>query len=211
MRPVDRLGLFPAHRERLVMRAGELLPGAQFGEHGLHVLDRAAHPFQFGVRELLPDECRAHLVVAEDGAVVALGGFVQFDLVVLDGGGLELLGDALLHVARCLPNLKETLVCLVVDRIGVDAWPSFRLRCEDFLDGGLLIVSVVRRFIEIVITTFSMKAISLLVRCRTSRRGPRPSIASSTLVSARRCRPCASHAGMVCAEESRRRVSRQER
>ena len=118
------------------MRAGELLSRAQFGEHGLHVLERAAHPFQFGVRELLPDECRAHIVVAEDGSVVALGGFVQFDLVVLDGGGLELLGDALLHVARRLPNLEKTLVRLVVDRIGVDARPSFRLRCEDFLDSA---------------------------------------------------------------------------
>ena len=67
------------------MRAGESLPGAQFGEHGLHVLDRAAHPFQFGVREFLLDERRAHLVIGEDGAVVALGGFVQLDVVVLDG------------------------------------------------------------------------------------------------------------------------------
>ena len=119
------------------MRAGEPLSRAQFGEHGLQVLERAAHPFQFGVLELLPDECRAHLVVAEDGAVVALGGFVQFDLVVLDGGGLELLSDALLHIARCLPNFKKTLVRLVVDRIGVDARPSFRLGRKDFLDGRL--------------------------------------------------------------------------
>ena len=123
------------------MRAGEPLPRAQFGEHGLQVLEGAAHPFQFGVRELLPDECRAHLVVAEDGAVVALGGFVQFDLVVLDGGGLELLGDALLHVARCLPNLEKTLVRLVVDRIGIDARPSasgFGVRISSMV--GLLIV-----------------------------------------------------------------------
>ena len=118
------------------MRAGESLPRAHFGEHGLQVLERAAHPFQFGVLELLPNECRAHLVVAEDGAVVALGGFVQFDLVVLDGGGLELFGDALFHVARRLPNLQKTLVRLVVDRIGVDARPSLRLRREDLLDGA---------------------------------------------------------------------------
>ena len=51
VRPFDRLGLLTAHRERLVMRAGEPLPGAQLGEHGLHVPDRAAHPFQFGVLE----------------------------------------------------------------------------------------------------------------------------------------------------------------
>ena len=57
------------------------------------------------IRELLPNQCRAHIVIAKDGAVVAFGGFVQFDGVVLDSRGLELLGDALLHVARCLPNL----------------------------------------------------------------------------------------------------------
>ena len=91
-------------------------------------------------------------------AVVALGGFVEFDLVVLDGGGLELLGDALLHVARRLPDLEETLVRLVVDRVGVDARPGFRLRREDFLDGGLLIVSRRSRSIGRII--FSMNAIS---------------------------------------------------
>ena len=113
----------------------EPLAGAQLGEHGLHILDRAAHPFQFGVLELLPDERRANLVVAEDGSVVALSGFVHFDGEVLDGGGLELLGDALFHIARCLPNLEKTLVRLIVYRIGVNAWPCYRLRCEDLFDG----------------------------------------------------------------------------
>ncbi len=135
VRLVHGLGLLAAHREGLVMRAGEPLAGAQFGEHGLHVRDRAAHPLQFGVLEALLDERRAHLVVGEDRAVVALGGLVEFDRVVLDGGGLELLGDALLHVARGLPDLEETLVRLVVNRVGVDARPGFRLRRKDFLDG----------------------------------------------------------------------------
>ena len=141
------------------MRAGELLSRAQFGEYSLYVLDRAAHPFQFGVLEFLPDECRAHLVVAKDGAVVALGGFVQFDLVVLDGGGLELLGDALLYVARRLPNLEKALVRLVVNRIGVDARPSFWLRREYFLDRSYS-SSPPSRFIEVPDNAFSMKAIS---------------------------------------------------
>ena len=55
--------------------------------------------------------------------------------VVLDGGSLELLGDALLHVARRLADLEETLMRLVVDGIGVDARPGFRLGRKDFLDG----------------------------------------------------------------------------
>ena len=117
------------------MRAGELLAGAQFGEHGLHVLDRAAHPFQFGVLEAFLDERRAHVVIGEDRAVVALGGLVQLDRVVLDGGGLELLGDALLHVARGLAHLEETLVRLVVNRVGVDARGRASGRREDFFDG----------------------------------------------------------------------------
>ncbi len=135
VRLLHGFGLLAAHRERLVMRAGEPLPGAQLGEHGLHVLDRAAHPLQFGVLEALPDERRAHLVVGEDRAVVALGGLVELDRVVLDGGGLDLLGDALLHVARRLPDLEETRVRLVVDRVGVDARPGLRLGRKDFLDG----------------------------------------------------------------------------
>ena len=68
------------------MRAGEPVPRAQLGEHGLQLPDRAVHPFQFGVLEFLLDERRAHIVVTKDSAVVALGGFLQFDLVVLNGG-----------------------------------------------------------------------------------------------------------------------------
>jgi len=77
-------------------------------------------------------------VVAKDGSIVALGGFVQFDNVVLDDGGLELLSDTLFHIARRLPDLEKTLVRLIVDRIGVDARPSLRLRCEDLLNGGFI-------------------------------------------------------------------------
>src|SRR6266404_2461926 len=117
------------------MRAGKSLPLAEFGEHGLYVLDRAPHPLQFGVLEALPDERRAHIVIGEDAAVDALGGLVQLYAIVLDGGGLELFGEALLHVARRLPDLEETCVRLVVDGVGVDAWTGFRLGREDLLDG----------------------------------------------------------------------------
>ena len=115
------LGLFTPHRKVLMMRTGEPLSRAQFRQLGFHVLDRAAHPFQFCVLELLLDECCAHLVVAIDGAVVALSGLVQLDLVILDGCGLELLCDALLYVARCLPNFQKAIVRLVINRISVDA------------------------------------------------------------------------------------------
>ncbi len=39
------------------------------------------------------DERRAHVMVAENGAAVALGGSVQFDFVVLDGGGFQPFSD----------------------------------------------------------------------------------------------------------------------
>ena len=59
----------------------------------------------------------------------------KFDLVVLDRGGPHLFGDALLHAARGLSYLDESLMRLVVNRVGVDARPGFRLGREDFLDG----------------------------------------------------------------------------
>jgi hypothetical protein len=117
------------------MRSREALAGAQLGENGLYVLDCTAHPLQFDFLEALFEERGAHFVIAKDTAVVALGGLVKFDPVVLDGSGLDLLGDALLHVARGLPYLEETLVRRVGNRVGVDARPSFRLGREDFLDG----------------------------------------------------------------------------
>jgi hypothetical protein len=52
-------------------------PLAQFGEHGLHVLDSAAHPFKFGILETFPDERCAHIVIGKDAAVVTLGGLIQ--------------------------------------------------------------------------------------------------------------------------------------
>ena len=40
-------GLLARIAKRLMVRAGELLPSAQLGEDGLHVLNCAAHPLQF--------------------------------------------------------------------------------------------------------------------------------------------------------------------
>ena len=128
--------LFGAHREGLVVRAGQALAGAQFGEDGLHVHDLATHPFKIGFLETLADERCPHLMVAKDAAVVAHRRLVQRDGVILDGGGLELLGHALLHVASGLAHLEQPVVRLIGDRISVDAWPGFRLGREDFFDGG---------------------------------------------------------------------------
>src|SRR5437870_13614864 len=77
-------------------------------------------------------------MVRRDRAVVTLRAFVQLDLVVLDDGGLQLFGDALLDIARSLPNFEEIFVRLVVDRVGVDARPGLWLRRKDLLDGGLI-------------------------------------------------------------------------
>ncbi|OQA29695.1 MAG: hypothetical protein BWY59_00135 [Verrucomicrobia bacterium ADurb.Bin345] len=135
---LDGRALLGAHRKRLVVRAGEIPAGAQFGEDSLHVLERAAHPLQLRVFETFPDERGADLVVGEERAVVALGGFVELDGVVLDRGRLELLGDALLHVARGLPDFEQPGVRRVGDRVSVDARPRLRLGREDLLDGRLI-------------------------------------------------------------------------
>ena len=84
--------LLGAHWKGLVPGAGNLPPGAERDQHGFHVFDRATHPFQFGLREAFPDESGPHLVIGKSRAVVALGRFIQLNGVVLDVGGLELLG-----------------------------------------------------------------------------------------------------------------------
>ena len=81
---VDGLCLLAAHRERLMMGASEPLPGTHLGEHSLHVLDRAAYPLQFAVREAFPGKSSAHLVVGKGGAVIAFGGLVKHDPKVFD-------------------------------------------------------------------------------------------------------------------------------
>ena len=119
------------------MRAGEPLPGAQFRQHSFHILKRAAHPFQLRVCKTFFDERRPHLVIGKNRAVVPLGVFVDLDTVILDRRRLELLPHPLLHVACGLPDFKQTVMRLVVDRIGVDAGTSLRLRPENLLYGGV--------------------------------------------------------------------------
>jgi len=69
-------------------------------------------PFNFGFLKLLLHQRRADIMVAENGSVGTLSGFVEFDGVVLDGGSLELLSDSMFYIARCLPNLEKTLCAL---------------------------------------------------------------------------------------------------
>ena len=104
-----------------------VFPDTPLREHRLHVRQRAAHPFQFRVGEFLFDEGGAHVVVGEGGAVGALGDFVQLDFEILDVGGLELLGDALLYVARGLADLEQARVRRVGNRVGVEARTRRRL------------------------------------------------------------------------------------
>ena len=67
-------------------------------------------------------------MIGEGLAVVTLGDFLQLDFVILDVGGLELLGHALFHIARGLADLKQARVRLIVNRVGVDARTGLRLR-----------------------------------------------------------------------------------
>jgi hypothetical protein len=81
------------------------------------------------------DQCGANLVVAEEAAILAFGGLVQFDAEVLDGGRAQLLGHALLYVAGGLAHLELTRVRRIGNGVGVDARASFGFWGEDFVDG----------------------------------------------------------------------------
>ncbi len=118
---LDGTLLLVAHAEGRVMRAGVGLAGAQFGDRGEHVVDRAPHPLEHRVGEALLHEPPTHLEVAEHRTLGAVRRLVDDDLVVLDRRRLELLSDAGLHVLRRLPDLEEAGVRLVVDRVRVDA------------------------------------------------------------------------------------------
>ena len=102
MRFVHCIRLLPSHWESFRMRTAKLLTRAQFGESSFYIFERAAHPFQFSVLEALFNEDGAHFVIGEDCAIVTLGGLIEFNGVVLDVGGFELLGDTLFHIAHGL-------------------------------------------------------------------------------------------------------------
>ncbi len=99
--------LLGAHRKGFVMRAGEGFARSQFGQHRLHIGERAGHPFELGVGKALPREGVTHGMVGDDGAVFPVRRFVEHDLVVLDCRCAKLLGDALCHIPRCLADLQK--------------------------------------------------------------------------------------------------------
>ena len=134
---VHGLGLLTAHCEGFVVSAGEPDARAEFGERSLDIGHHTAHPLQLGVSESLRHESRTHLMICEDFSIVALGRFVQFDHIILDGSGLNLLGDTLLHVARRLSHLEKALVRLVIDGVGVNTRPRFRFRRKHLVDRWL--------------------------------------------------------------------------
>ena len=113
--------LLAAHGEGEVVGAGELGAGAEFGDGGADVRLGAAHPLAGRDFEALLAKALADLVVGEGCAIRPDRQLVDEDGVVLDRGGLELLGDAGFDVARGLADLEEAGVGVVVDGVGVDA------------------------------------------------------------------------------------------
>jgi hypothetical protein len=73
-------------------------------------------------------------VVGEDAAIVALGGLVQFDGEILDGGSFELLGHTPLDIPRGLAHLELAVVCGIGNGVGVDAGARLRLWRKDLVD-----------------------------------------------------------------------------
>ena len=118
--------------------AGEYLPRAKLGQDGFHIGDGAAHPFELRVVEALAPESVAHSVIGDDASVVPLGALVQLDGVIRDGGGFELFRDTLFHVAGGLADLKQPVVRVGSDGVGVDARARLRFGREDFVNSGFI-------------------------------------------------------------------------
>ena len=77
---------------------------------------------------------RPQLMVGDDTAIGAGGGFNQLDAVVLDGRRPELFGHALPHVAGGLADLQQARVGRRVDGIGVQPRAELGPVREDVLD-----------------------------------------------------------------------------
>jgi hypothetical protein len=108
MRLVHRLGLLGAHGRRSRGACRRSAGPVRSSASTVARPPRCSAPIRAsGSRSPSLHQRRAHLVVGEDRAVVALRRLVHLDAVVLDGRGLELLGHALLHVARGLAHLEQ--------------------------------------------------------------------------------------------------------
>jgi hypothetical protein len=120
------------------MRAGKSLPALQFGQHRVHIGQRALHPFELRIGKAFAFQGIAHSVVGDDRSVIAFRAFIEFDGIICNRGGLQLLRHPPLHIAHRLPDFQQTLMRIVGDGVGVDARADFGLGGEDFLDCGFI-------------------------------------------------------------------------
>ena len=51
-------------------------------------------------------------MVSKGGAIVTIGGFIQFNFVIFDRGGFELFGNALFDLAGSLSDFQESFMGL---------------------------------------------------------------------------------------------------
>ena len=86
------------------MCAGEPLPRAQLDQHGFQVLQGAAHPFAERIVKALAGQGGTHLVIREDTAIIAFGGFIQNDGEIADRRCAQLFTDPLFHITGGLAN-----------------------------------------------------------------------------------------------------------
>nr|WP_241209515.1 hypothetical protein [Melaminivora alkalimesophila] len=128
------LRLLVAHREALVVRAAQGAAAAQLGQRGLHVRQRAAHPFE--LRPLTAPTLKggAQFVVSDHAAIGTLGGFIHFDAEIGDCRRAQLLGHALAHVARGLTDFQQAGVGIVGNGVGVQAGAGCGLRGQEDVD-----------------------------------------------------------------------------
>lgn len=108
---------------------------AKLGQHAFDIGDGALHPLELRVGKAFFGEGRAYVVVTKHATVGALGGLVEFDGVVGDSGGLELLGDPLRHITGGLADFELAGVGRIVDGVSVDARPGGWFGRQDGFDG----------------------------------------------------------------------------
>ena len=135
---LDCRRLFFAGREGFVMGASKGVACAQLSQHGADIRNGAVHPFKLRVGKALGGERGADSMIGDNSAIIARCAFVEFDGVIGDGSGLELLCHARLHIARRLADFELPLMRRIGNRIGIDARIGLRFRAEDILNSRLV-------------------------------------------------------------------------